>query len=161
MFGIDISCLLTFPIEITRYISSILWLFKVFKRTFASRSQTRSKNVFWSFVIFIILGSRSSIIHENIRVSTASIALIVVCRRISLRRWARSFNLTIVTIKMHTMIAKICFAYGCQSTLIHYYLLISSCSIPKVADVFGVESSLHAWKSTIRLRFTWKIHFIF
>jgi len=102
---IKIPSLWTFPVEIARYISPISRLFTEFERAFGSTSQTGFEYMFWRLIILIVFWSRSSIVHEDIRISTATIALVEICCSVFRRRWTFPVNRAIVTIKMHSVMS--------------------------------------------------------
>ena len=119
-------------------------VFKVFKRTFSSTSQTTSKDDFWRLKVFIILRSSTSIILQNIRVSTRFITHVIMRYRFFVWRWRRSLcHYAVISLHMNSLISKMLLLSMIQSTIIYGYMLITTATSTKVTNMFRVESSLH------------------
>ena len=111
----------------------------------------------------IVLHSESSVILEDIPISSRSITLIVESWCILPWTWRAPFcNVTVIFLELDSLMAHSNFIQLMKSSSILNYLAISACSVAPIRDMLGIKASLHRSKSLIRLSSTRMVHsFIF
>ena len=109
----------------------------------------------------VMIHAVSSIVLENVCVSSTSIALVIESSWFFL--WCLlnfSWHSTIILLQMNSCMTHMLLVWMVQSPVIQNYLLVSSWTISEITDMFRVKGSLHACKSLIHLGFIDVIHFL-
>ena len=154
------SCIFALPVQVSCNFSLISRLFKILYWTFLIVSQAVYEHSFMTLVVLIILWAKTSVVHENIWITTASITLVVESGCIFMPRRGRSsfWYDAIVSLLMYAGVAHTSFINMREASIVHNGELIPSCSIAKVADVFGIKCSLQGCNCMIWLCFACEIH---
>lgn len=110
----------------------------------------------------IVFGSEAAIMLKDVGISSTAIALVV--KRWGLltgRWWCSSCNVTVIFWKLNTVMAHSNLINTIKPSVCHDNLLVSSCTIPEVADVLGIECTLQPLESEVCLNFSWSVHIYF
>ena len=138
------------------------WISEVLDGTLLVAPKRGSEDVV-TWISYVVLHSKSSVILKDIPISARSVTLIVESWCIFSWTWRAPFcNVTVIFLELDSLMAHANFIQFMESTSILNYLSISACSVAPIRDMLGIKASLHRSKSLIRLRSTRMVHsFIF
>ena len=109
----------------------------------------------------IVLGAQTSVVHQDIRVSTSAIALIVESSCLTLWTWRGfDFDTTVVAAELDACVTHAVLELAGETTVVANDLMVSAASIAEVIDVLGVEGSLHGGKTLVCFGLAGVVHFI-
>ena len=113
-------------------------------------------------MILVVFWPQAAVVHQDVGVSTATIALVVECGG-SFVTWRRRcfsvvFDLCDIAFKMNAIVAKSSLGYVTEPSVIHDRHLVAPCAVSPVSCMLGIVSPLQTRNSYIRLCFTSKVH---